>query len=102
MRHERDAALIGQVLESAPDAIIIADADGRIVLVNSQTEKIFAYSKEELEGHPVEVLMPTRFRTNHIGYRRGYADHPTVRPMGAGLELFGLRKDGSEFPAEIS
>jgi two-component system, LuxR family, sensor kinase FixL len=92
-----------ELLDAAPDAIVIADAQGRIVLVNLQTERLFGYDRGELIGEPVEVLIPRRYRGAHPRYREGYFAEPRVRPMGAGqLALFGLRKNGQEFPAEIS
>lgn len=90
------------LLESAPDAMVIVDAQGRIVLLNRQTEKLFGYTREELLGQPVEKLMPARSRTIHFDHRGEFAQAPRVRMMGTGMELLGLRKDGTEFPVEIS
>jgi PAS domain S-box-containing protein len=90
------------LLESAPDAMVIVDKMGKIVLINSQMEKIFGYSRDELIDQPIEILLPKRYQANHVGQRDQYIRAPRVRPMGAGLDLFGMRKDGSEFPVEIS
>ncbi|MPY61738.1 PAS domain S-box protein [Streptomyces spongiae] len=90
------------LLEAAPDAMVIVDDTGIIKLVNAQTEALFGYRREELLGQPVELLMPHRFRAHHTTHRDGYAANRQVRPMGAGFDLHGLRKDGTEFPVEIS
>lgn len=90
------------LLESAPDAFVIVNGGGRIHLVNKQTEKLFGYSRQELIGQPVEILLPERFHDRHLADRSRYAASPHARPMGAGLELFGRRKDGTEFPVEVS
>lgn len=90
------------LLEAAPDAMVIAGANGRIVLVNAQAERLFGYGRDELFGEPVERLIPSRFHARHLLERTGYARDPKARAMGSSQELFGLRKDGSEFPVEIS
>ncbi|MEV5508150.1 SpoIIE family protein phosphatase [Streptomyces orinoci] len=90
------------LLESAPDAMVIVDDAGVIRLVNAQTEALFGYGRQELLGRPVEVLVPVRFHDRHTVHRKDYAHNQQFRPMGAGLELYGLRRDGREFPVEIS
>lgn len=90
------------LLEAAPDAMVLADRDGHITLVNRQIEAVFGYRRDELLGKPIETLIPTRFRGSHVGHRRKYAEDPHTRPMGVGLKLFGRRKDGAEFPVEVS
>ncbi|MGA3202267.1 MAG: ATP-binding protein [Bryobacteraceae bacterium] len=91
-----------ELLEAAPDAIIEVDCEGRIVLLNLVTEHMFGYSREELLGKSVELLVPESVRGGHVHKREGYWNHPATRPMGSGLALEGCRKDGSRFPVEIS
>lgn len=95
-------AKLGDLLESTPDAIVMVDALGVIVLVNSLAEQLFRYDRDELLGQSVEALLPESFRHQHVAHRAGYFQLPHTRTMGAGLELHGLRKDGVQFPVEIS
>jgi len=90
------------LLEAAPDGVVITDTDGRIVHVNAATEALFGYRREELLTQPVERLVPERLRAAHVDHRSSFHASPRTRPMGMGLELYGRRKDGSEFPVEIS
>lgn len=90
------------LLDSAPDAILLVDAAGQITLSNRRTQELFGYAQADLLGEPVELLIPERFRAGHLSHREGYAADPQTREMGAGLDLYGRRQDGSEFPVEIS
>ena len=90
------------LLEAAPDGIFEVERDGTIVLLNAAAERMFGYKREELLGQLIEILVPESLRQRHHEHRGRYAEHPVTRPMGIGLELFARRKDGSEFPVEIS
>jgi protein-histidine pros-kinase len=98
----REERLFRGLLEAAPDAMVIVDRKGCIVLVNAQVERLFGYGREELVGRDVEVLVPHRFAGMHTAFRDGYVANPRTRPMGLAGDLFARRKDGSEFPVEIS
>ena len=93
---------LGELLESAPDAILEIDGDGRIVLLNRMAEQLFGYTREEMLELTVEALVPEAFRSGHKRHRAQYLNHPVTRPMGSGLRLEARRKDGSHFPVEIS
>jgi PAS domain S-box-containing protein len=99
---EASETMFRGLLESAPDPIVIVNSHGRIVLVNTQTEKVFGYQREDLLGLPIEALIPERLHSKHVGHRVSYSADPHTRPMGIGLDLLARRKDGSEFPVEIS
>ncbi|HEY5021048.1 MAG TPA: PAS domain S-box protein [Gemmatimonadaceae bacterium] len=94
--------LVRNVLDSVPDAMVIIDASGSIVFTNHQVTELFGYAASEIKGQRVEILLPERFRRRHVTHRRSYTEHVRIRPMGSGLDLFALRKDGTEFPVEIS
>jgi len=95
-------AMFQELFEFAPYALVIVDSEGRIMRVNTQVEMMFGYSRDELRDRPVEILMPERFKERHAEHRTGYVSEPRLRPMGTGLELYGRRKDGSEFPVDIT
>ncbi|NIL92910.1 MAG: PAS domain S-box protein [Woeseiaceae bacterium] len=99
---EESEAYFRVLIESAPDAMIIVDDGGEIVIVNGQAERMFGYDRDEMLGNTIEMLLPERIRATHVGHRRKFTDQPELRPMGIGMELVGQRKDGSEFPVEIS
>jgi PAS domain S-box-containing protein len=106
IKYQREAQLLQMrfrgVLEASPDATVLVDTHGRMVVVNAETERLFGYTREELLGELVETLVPTRFHATHPEHRANYFADPQRRPMGIGLELAGRRKDGTEFPVEIS
>ena len=89
------------VVESAPNAMLMVDQAGQILLVNSETEKLFGYLQEALVGQSVDILVPQRFRGEHSRHREAFFDQPTARAIGAGRDLYAVRKDGTEFPVEI-
>ena len=99
---DESEAYFRTLLESAPDAMIIIDHDGRIAIVNGQAEQMFGYGRDELLGRPIEMLMPDRTRAGHEAHRHAFAANATLRPMGPDLDLVAQRKDGTEFPVEIS
>ena len=98
----RAEARVRGLPEAAPDAIVVADAEGRIALVNARAETLFGYAREEMVGQPVELLLPADLRARHTGYRAGYQADPHTRPMGSGLDVHARHKDGRAFPVEIS
>ena len=100
--HPNVETIFRNILEAAPDAMIVVDADGRILFVNAQAEILFGYGRDQLLGQTVELLVPARFRGGHAAHRRAFTAESRVRPMGAGVQLYGQRKDGTEFPVDIS
>lgn len=97
-----DILLAGNLLEALPDALVAVERDGTIIQINSQAEELFGYRRDELIGQRIELLVPERYRRSHEGHRGNFAQSPKIRRMGAGLDLHGRRRDGSEFPVEIS
>jgi PAS domain S-box-containing protein len=91
-----------QLVDAAPDGMIVCDQTGTIMLVNEEAERMFGYARDELVGKRIEVLIPDRLRGRHEGHVHGFTGAPRLRPMGSGLDLQGRRKDGTEFPVEIS
>lgn len=106
LKVQRDSAALElrfrELLESTPDGIVIVNPTGHILIANSQAERLFGYAPDEIRAKPIEFLLPERYRGSHKGHRSLYFSQPRARAMGAGLELYGLRKDGTEFPVEIS
>ena len=102
LRLTRELAFAESLLELAPDAMVIVNGDGTVQLVNAALESLFGFTREELVGQPVELLIPVRYHARHPDHRAGFFAEPRSRPMGAGLDLWGRRKDGVEFPVEIS
>jgi formate hydrogenlyase transcriptional activator len=100
-REMGELSLFELLYESLPDGVVLTDSDGKILRVNVQAEQLFGYSRAELVGRPVEILIPERYRETHVGHRVQYGRGPRLRPMGAGLELYATRKGGSEFPVDI-
>src|SRR5438309_1931026 len=101
VRNQRADDRFHLAVEAGPNAMVMIDRAGRIVLVNAQPEKLFGYGRAELLGQPVELLVPERLRSRHPGYRDAFFGNPAMRSMGVGRDLYGRRKDGSEFPVEI-
>lgn len=94
--------LLSRLVEALPDALVITNEEGTIILFNAQAELLFGYHRSEVLGHPVEMLIPVELREAHVGHRTGFVDKPRTRPMGADLDLAGRRKNGDEFPVEIN
>jgi protein-histidine pros-kinase len=99
---ERFLAVLARIAEGSPNAVVAVDAEGRIAFLNPKAASTFGYEPAELLARPIEVLLPDRLRSGHVEHRREFFDRPQARPMGIGLELAGRRRDGSEFPVEIS
>ena len=93
--------VLEKLIDLAPDCILVTDSEGKIFELNARTEQMFGYQRNELLGQAIEILVPKRFRESHPQRRHSYGAHASARPMGVGLELFGCRKDGTEFPVDI-
>ncbi len=102
MSREVNRPISGQLLDTAPEAMVVIRDSGKIILVNELTEKMFGFAREELIGENVEMLLPQRFHRQHKIHRSHYLQNPSIRTMGVGLDLYGLRKDGSEFPVDVT
>lgn len=100
--HLVDPEIAVLIFEALPDALFMVDADGSIVLVNHQAELLFGYHRSELFDQPVEMLVPASRREAHVAHRAAYGLAPHSRPMGAGIDLMAVRKDGNEFPVQIN
>ena len=98
---EQAQALFKELFLASPDAIVVSGADGRISAANPGVERLFGYCEQELLGNPVEILLPEKLRREHPEHRAQFVGAPSVRPMGTGLDLYGRRKDGTEFPVDI-
>lgn len=96
------ATIVAQLLDAVPDGLLLLDPDGRLILVNSRIEEMFGFTRGDLLGQPVEMLVPESLRGSHEAHRRDFAARPRLRPMGAAMTLYGRRHDGSEFPVDIS
>lgn len=100
--HSKVEATFQNLLEAAPDAIVVVNGEGSMIFVNARTETLFGYAQAEMMGQKVELLVPAQFRSSHVGHRKAFSAENRARPMGAGVQLYGRRKDGCEFPVEIS
>src|SRR4051794_34299388 len=102
MNREQNELLLQELFQHATESIIVVDKEGNIILVNPATEKLFGYTNNELNTKKVEFLLPERLATSHAGHRQHYNQNPHARSMGIGMDLLAKKKDGSEFPVEIS